>query len=138
MPAPAADQPTGPAVAFCTAQCAATYAEAIGDGSDDPMGQATAANGACSYCAAARPADGGLWVTVGRPARTAALDEIDTIREALTHEDRNTGALVSIVRDLWDGHPVADVKAAADRLLIGDYDAERRIKAIVAALPADA
>lgn len=71
--------------------------------------------------------------------RVEALDLIDAIRAGLTlHEDHEAPALVSIIRDLWDGYPVADAKAAAARLLIGDYDAERRIKAIVAALPADA
>lgn len=68
--------------------------------------------------------------------RESAIKAIDDIREGLSHRDANTGLLVAIVRDLWDGYPLADAREAAKSLRLDDYAAERRIKAIVAALPA--
>ncbi len=67
---------------------------------------------------------------------TAAAAKIDDIRAGLTDRDAENNDLVSIVRDLEDGYPLADVRAAAGRLVLGDYDAEQQIKAIVAAIAA--
>jgi len=64
--------------------------------------------------------------------RSEALDQIDAIRANLTRVDSEDNNLVSIIRDLWDGYPLADAQTAAKRLLIGDYPAEQAIKAIVA------
>ncbi len=65
--------------------------------------------------------------------RGEALDQIDAVRATLTHADAQMPALICIIRDLWDGYPLADALADAHRLLLGDYPAEQRIKAIVAA-----
>jgi hypothetical protein len=83
--------------------------------------------------------------------REEAASKIDAIRATLdtghTCEDPgadwrkcracaayNAPALVSIVRDLHDGYPLADVRAAAAQLSLADYDAQRSIRAIVAGI----
>jgi hypothetical protein len=78
--------------------------------------------------------------------REEALALIDDIRDGLPQPepqpldggDHCNRVLVSIIRDLADGYPLADVFAAAARLRLTDYAAEMKIKHIVSQLrPAD-
>lgn len=64
--------------------------------------------------------------------RLEAEKQIQEIRDTLSYDDAESPMLVEIVRDLWDGYPLADVQGAAKQLILGDYDAEKKIKAIVA------
>lgn len=66
--------------------------------------------------------------------RVTASSQIDEIRETLTLADSEDRVLVGIVRDLWDGYPIEDAKDAARYLTLSDYDAEKRIKAILKAV----
>lgn len=66
--------------------------------------------------------------------KTEVLARIDKIRETLSATDRNNGTLVSVIRDLWDGGDPSEIKDAARRLTLSDYDAEQQIKTMVAGL----
>ena len=67
--------------------------------------------------------------------REQGLSQIDGIRDGLTSDhDRDDRALVSIIRDLWDGYPLSDAVAAARSLDLHDYAARRQITAILAAI----
>lgn len=42
--------------------------------------------------------------------RKTALAEVDKVRATLEHSESN--ALAGVVRDLWDGYPVADARSS--------------------------
>lgn len=69
--------------------------------------------------------------------RHEASLKINEIRSRLSYQDSENNVLVALIRDLWDGYPIADAQGLARTLRLSDVDSEREIKRVVESIEED-